>query len=298
MLERVLGELPEVCGLGEVVHLWHRGLELNESCGCGEPFHDCPFWSEVGEVAFGGWDQISAGHVESLRQAVDRARLVPKMTARRLRPSWGVGLAEYMSYYNRLYAAAARVSGASVLLDSSKHPSLAFALSTQPDIDLRVLHMVRDPRAVAFSWAKTVSRPEATAGSEQQMWRRSVTESALQWTGHNVLVEGLRLTSTPVMRLRYEDFVAAPLDATRQVADFAGLSASSPMPVSAAGVADLTSAHTVSGNPARFATGQVPITARNEWLDGLTRGERRRVTTLTLPMVMGYHYPVAVRARG
>ena len=59
------------------------------------------------------------------------------------------------------------LTGSPVVVDSSKHVSLAFALSHDADLDLRVLHMVRDPRAVAYSWSKEVARPEAEAADER-----------------------------------------------------------------------------------------------------------------------------------
>ncbi len=57
VLERVLGELPGVCSVGELVHLWRRGVLDGETCGCGRSFGSCPFWAEVGRVAFGGWSR-------------------------------------------------------------------------------------------------------------------------------------------------------------------------------------------------------------------------------------------------
>lgn len=60
LLERLLGEVPGVCSLGEVTHLWRRGVLRNERCGCGTPFLDCPFWRKVGESAFGGWRSADA----------------------------------------------------------------------------------------------------------------------------------------------------------------------------------------------------------------------------------------------
>ena len=48
LLERMLGQIPGTCSLGEVVHLWARGIRDNERCGCGDTFHACPFWTSVG----------------------------------------------------------------------------------------------------------------------------------------------------------------------------------------------------------------------------------------------------------
>ena len=49
LVERLLGELPNVCALGEVVHLWQRDIVDDERCGCGESFSRCAFWTAVGK---------------------------------------------------------------------------------------------------------------------------------------------------------------------------------------------------------------------------------------------------------
>src|SRR5580658_8886990 len=112
LLERLLGELPGVRAVGEVVHLWQRGVVENERCGCGEPFASCPFWRQVGETAFGGWDQLDMAHFTHLRNQVDRMRYIPLLAYPPLmRPALRRELDEYLSYYLRLYAAIAETSG-------------------------------------------------------------------------------------------------------------------------------------------------------------------------------------------
>ena len=81
LVERLLAELPGVCSVGEVVHLWQRGVVEDERCGCGEPFGGCGFWREVGQAAFGGWDRLDVGRVAELRGAVDRTRHIPLLAA-------------------------------------------------------------------------------------------------------------------------------------------------------------------------------------------------------------------------
>ena len=54
-----------------------------------------------------------------------------------------------------------------MIVDSSKHPSTGAWSSRQvPGIDLHVVHLVRDSRGVAYSWTKSVTRPEVPDGSE------------------------------------------------------------------------------------------------------------------------------------
>ncbi len=200
LLERLLGELPGVCSAGEVVHLWQRGIADAERCGCGEPLPDCPFWREAGRAAFGGWAELDVRRVTGLRSAIDRSRHIPLLAAPVLPPSLRRGLGEYVGYYLRIYSAIASVSGCPVVVDSSKHASLAFCLRWRAELDLRVIHVVRDSRAVAFSWTRQVSRPESA--SDPYMPTYSPARAAWLWNARlrrrwpaSPTLPGFRLTA-------------------------------------------------------------------------------------------------------
>jgi hypothetical protein len=291
LLERALGELDGAVPLGEVVHLWHRGVQLGERCGCGQPFHSCPFWTAVGEAAFGGWSELDVERVEQLRTAIDRSRMIPRLASGRMSSALMADLAEYTGYYLAVYAAAAQVSGARVVVDSSKHPSLAYCLRTRRELDLRILHVIRDPRAVAYSWTKRVSRPEATEHDGEWMTQFRPSRTAMLWNGHNLSLRALRRTTTPSMLVRYEDFLVHPADTLRAVAGWSSLCPVQAWPISDDGIATLTAAHTVSGNPGRFTVGEVPVVARDGWQSGLSARQRATVTGLTWPVMrtFGYH---------
>src|SRR3712207_1729970 len=182
LVERLLGELPGVCALGEVVHLWRRDVVGDERCGCGERFSACAFWTAVGQRAFGGWSSVDIERLDALRDTVERTRHIPRLAGATLPAVLRADVEEYAGHYARLYAAAAEVSGARVLIDSSKHSALAYCLRWVPGLDLRVVHVVRDARGVAYSWTKTVRRPESDDAEE--MTRYSPTRSALLWNAH------------------------------------------------------------------------------------------------------------------
>jgi sulfotransferase family protein len=292
LAERLLGELPGACVGGELVHLWQRGLIENERCGCGAPFADCPFWSQVGLAAFGGWRTVDVNRIAGLRALVDRTRHIPALARQSLADQTRRDLAEYNSYYQRLYRAIAVTSGCPVVVDSSKHASLAFCLS-RADLDLRVIHVVRDSRAVAYSWSTKVARPESAAQSF--MTRYSPTRAAAEWNMQNGALALLARSRTPVLRVRYEDLVSAVAATLERIAEFAGL------PIETGGFsfvggsgqsqwAQLTAAHTASGNPMRFSTGKITIRADDRWRTAMPEAQRRTVTALTLPMLSHYGY--------
>jgi hypothetical protein len=289
VVERVLGEVPGVCSAGELVHLWFRAVLGDERCGCGEPFSRCAFWQGVGERAFGGWDRSLAERMETLRARVDRTRFIPRLMLRGTRGATGAELAEYVSVFRRLYQAIADQSGAAVVVDSSKHSSLAYCLRTDPGIDLRVVHAVRDSRGVAYSWTKEVRRPESAEGSDL-MTRYSPVRSALLWMGHNTSLALLARLGTPTRVLRYEDFVAEPERRVRELAVFAGLPGDQPLDFLDGSSVELAASHTVAGNPMRFTVGRIGLRRDDAWRSELPRDQRRLTTVLTLPLLAAYGY--------
>lgn len=290
ILERVLGQDPRVVALGEVLHLWERGVTKNESCGCRAPFRECEFWDAVGQRAFGGWDQVDLRDVRSLANKVDRQRRIPKTMLPALSPTMRTLTRSYASYYRRIYRAALEVSGRSIVIDSGKHPSLAFALSHDPDIDLRVLHVVRDSMGVAHSWSKSVRRPEATRDEDLHMARYSPLQSGLMWVTTNLEVELLRSKGLPFARLIYEEFVADPATAISRAWRALGLRGAAPDLVDDDRSINLDVNHTAAGNPARFKCGLTHLHADRTWTRDLPARDRRMVSLLTGPLRTAYGY--------
>ena len=289
LVERLLGELPGVCALGEVVHLWQRDLRDDERCGCGARFSACTFWKRVGQDAFGGWQNVDVDRVHALRDSVERTRHIPRLATA---TEASAEVREYAQFYAKVYAAAAEVSGAQVVVDSSKHSALAHVLRWADDIDLRVVHVVRDARGVAYSWTKTVSRPE-TDGTDE-MTRYSPGRSALLWNAHNAAFGLLAKRGVPVRRIRYEEFLADPRIELIRLADFAGL----PLDPAALaflgdGYADLRVGHSAAGNPMRFTVGRLPLRRDDSWVRALPSGQRRLVGAVCGPMLHAYGYPLA-----
>jgi hypothetical protein len=288
LVERLLGELPSVRALGEVVHLWQRDILNDERCGCGARFSACTFWRRVGERAFGGWTNVDVARIHALRAAVERTRHIPRLVAAQQAPP---DVREYAGFYARVYAAAADVAGARVVVDSSKHSALAHVLRWADDIDLRVVHVVRDARGVAYSWTKTVTRPETDGAAE--MTRYSPGRSALLWNAHNAAFGLLARRGVPVRRIRYEQFLADPRAALRELATYADIPiANGDLRFLGDGHADLSVGHSAAGNPMRFTVGRLPLRRDDAWVRALPSGQRRLVGAVCAPMLHAYGYPL------
>ena len=289
LVERILGQLPGFCSAGELVFLWQRGLAENQLCGCGAAFSDCDFWTRVGKTAFGGWDQVDAAEMIALKHEVDRNRYIPAMVAPRLRPAARAAMDRYTGVLSQLYRAIAEVAGARVVIDASKHASTAFLLRRVPGVDLRVVHLVRDPRGVAYSWTKEVRKPEVT-GDDAFMPVYSPASSGRQWVAYNLLFQALGALGETLV-LRYEDLLSDPRRYLERVLGYTGEPAT-PEAFSflGDGWVDLGVDHTVAGNPMRFHRGRLDLRLDQAWTTKLPRRDRRVVTAITWPLQLRYGY--------
>jgi hypothetical protein len=94
------------------------------------------------------------------------------------------------------------------------------------------------------------------------------------------------------LRLRYEDFVDDPREAVRRIIDLVQ-ERPAQLPFVTERQVDLSTNHTVSGNPNRLQTGTVELKPDQEWLSRMGRGDRTLVTALTWPLLIRYGYALS-----
>jgi hypothetical protein len=298
LLDRALGQLDGVWSVGELVHVWQRGLEENNLCGCGRRFRDCVFWRLVGEVAFGGWDTLDVGEVLALKRAVDRNRYVPLMVLPALWPPYRARLRRYLELLERLYGAVRQVAGATpggrstgpLLVDASKHASHAFLLRRLPGVELRLVHLVRDSRGVAFSWTKLMRRREVVDGDALMATNTPLRMSA-RYVAYNSLFHLLDRLGVATLLLRYESLVHQPARQLRRVLAHAGRpAADGELGFVGDGWIELGTSHALAGNPMRFERGRVALRLDEEWRGKMRRRHRLLTVGSTWPLLLRYGY--------
>ena len=284
ILSNVLGEVDGFFSSGEIWNLWQRGLIDNQKCGCGQHFQDCEFWSRVIDRAYGNMPQFD---VKALLEAKDRVRNLETLNT--VLPGGKRSLEEkltpFLPYMSALYQAIHEVSGCRVLIDSSKIPLPAYILSLLPNIDLHILHLVREPHAVAYSWLK---KKRYEPGNQMEMERFNPLFSALLWATRNIMIELLWAASDRYMLLRYEDFVDSPQDTLSRISTFINEDVGDTSFLEDHTVC-LTSNHNVSGNPSRFQAGQVTLKIDNQWKSEMRQRDKAVVNVL-LPFLWRYGY--------
>ncbi|MGH2595727.1 MAG: sulfotransferase [Actinomycetota bacterium] len=290
LVDRILGQSEGVVSVGELTYLWRRGLMDDQECGCGEPFSRCPFWQEVGRIAFGGWSSVDADEMLRIQASVDRQRYLLLMMFPWLSRRFAANITTYRRTMGQLYLAIGRAAQASVVVDSSKHASDAFILRRGLPVGFKLAHLVRDSRGVAYSWTKEVAKPENVhAGSH--MRRFHPARMAIRWDVYNLLFHVLAWGRTPSMRVSYERLVEQPHDHVERILSFAGADPGRVSYIDGRSV-ELSATHTVAGNPMRFRVGRMELKIDDEWERALRGWRRRWVTWLTWPLLRWYGYPV------
>jgi len=289
LLDRLLGRVDGVVAVGELRDVWQRGVVEDRLCGCGRRFSACPFWREVGQRAFQGWAALDMERVRRLRSSVDRPWVLPLLLLPAAWPPFRRSLDEYADHLQRLYAAIGEVSGARVIVDSSKIATYALLLR-RAGVPLRLLHLVRDSRGVIFSWQKHVARSDAVTRPDA-MLRYGVVPGSGRYVLYNSLVHLLGRVGIPYERARYEDVVTDPLSGLRSLAAYASVRLGPELEEELrARAVRFGTDHTVDGNTMRFELGTVALRLDDAWTDQMPRRRRIAVTVLTLPLLSRYGY--------
>jgi hypothetical protein len=198
-------------------------------------------------------------------------------------------LVRYGGWLTDLHDAIASTQGASLVVDSSKSAVDAVVMAGSTSEEVFFVHLVRDPRGVAFSW----QRPKREHGSADSrvMRRRPAWLSSLRWLVRNASAEfvGRLVPAGRWMRVRYEDFAREPERVVRDI--LAMLAVDEALnPVVGDRVVVAQESHMAWGNPARRAGGPILIRPDERWRTEMKPRDRAGATLMALPLLRRYGY--------
>jgi len=272
-----LGNHPQIECVGELTSLAREGWLDHYPCACGTQISDCYFWSDVRTK----WENLVNNEVRvlaELENSFDRNRHLPKLILEKFIHS--KKFSTYSENIYALYQAIHQTSNNSIIVDTSKRFSRAFALSMVEGIDLRIIHLVRDARGVAYSWSKP-KRPK------QRTW----FDSSLRWVVANIAFEFLRLvlSSQRVMCVRYESFIGNPIDTLNNIGKFIDVDLKS-LAVSLSKGHNLKKMHIGIGNGFLQGIKDIRLNTNITWPEMITPKEQRKIWRLTKPLMRHYGY--------
>ena len=287
ILSNVLGEVAGFFSVGEINNLWQRGLLENRLCGCGVPFAQCAHWQAVFQAGFGGLQQVNGWHLlQRSHQLSNTALLLSGLPG--VRRYLAQKVAPYAQILGQLYPAIQTTTGCRVIVDASKSPAHGFVLSTLPNVELYVVHLVRDPRGVAYSQGKQ-KRYDPDVANPTEMERFSPLHSTLIWSAWNLAIARLWAGNPRYQWVRYEDFMQQPAAVVRSIVAHCQENANT-LPFVGDHEVLLQPNHNVSGNPSRFQNGQIRLKQDDAWKSGLAQRDQQLIKLLFYPLLHQYNY--------
>jgi hypothetical protein len=231
LLSLLLDSHPRIVSIGEVDNIVQK-FPPPYPCSCGRPIGECEFFTQVREICaregleldlqnfrvkLGAELGTTAGRLlfgSGFGSALPMGRLVQARDAL-LRH-----LPIYRHYVQRIFdrnsviaRASLEASGKDVFVDSSKTIARAPHLFRRPEINLRIIHIVRDARAVAWSALK-------------REWKQAPPENTARYwvrTHKAALRLGALVGEERYLRFRWEDFCTAPGAVLDQICEFLGV---------------------------------------------------------------------------
>jgi len=250
LLAMLLNSHPEVVSVGEL-----KATSLGDvdryRCSCQKLIKECPFWLGISKgmadrgFDFKIWDagtDVRSGasdYIKRLLRPLHRGRVLElcRDAALGLSSVWRQHLAKVQARNAALMECILKRAGRKVIVDSSKIGIRLKYLLKDWNLDIRILHLVRDGRAVAMTYTDPArfadaKDPRLRGGGWGGTWeseRRSIKEAAYEWLRSNEEAEEIvsNIKEPLWLRITYEDLCANTQAALAKMFQFIGVEARS-----------------------------------------------------------------------
>ena len=279
LLELLLLQNLDAASVGELKYVFQRGFVRGELCACGSPFNRCKFWRQVGSDIFQK-EQTPEGF-ERLRRTVERHSIfflhrILRIPSRRYQEARQL----YIRVLRELVTSIRVRSGADVIIDGSKDPAHIDLLMEAFPGQVSVVHLVRDSRAVAFSF-KTPKVRKEVYWTEELMGSNPPLRASIDWAWINFSLD-LLIDKERRRIVTYEKLASEHLKAVRTLLDW--------LPVATVSSKIQSHSHSVSGNPMRFDAERIEVKLDERWKQKMRWIDSAIVTILTFPWLFKYGY--------
>lgn len=283
LLARILGQVEGVAHFGELRTLWTDGFKPKSKCGCGKPTRECDVWTSILTEAFDDFDQIDLPSMVNLRRQSEprTSELLRLGLSRQYRNIFLEKSKDYRQVLGKLYSGIQKVCTVDAIVDDSLHPGYAYTLAHTQNLEVYLVHLIRDVRGCAYSWTK---RYKSGLGSY------SLKNSILGWNLRNFSTEWItRQSEMHYMRLRYEDLIANPEQEVRSILDFAEIK-SDKLPFKSSNEVFLDITHSIFGNDNRSKVGPVLLRSDQVWKEKMSRADQSKASLISWPLLLRYGY--------
>jgi len=290
LLSFLLGAHPEIATVGEMFIAPSHNIE-SYPCSCGVPIERCPFWRQVSEKMAARGVPFDVRSADASLTAASYGPLGSRVVwaeprgpflegirriALALLPGVRRELDRRIAVNHHLAETVLDLCNARVFVDATKRPGRALLLRRHPQLDLQVIHLVRDGRAVARSTVRNLGR---TVEDGARSWAASVQRS-----------EDLRRSFAPErwLTVRHEDLCRDPGGTLARIFGFLDVSPD----LERDDFLDFRGCdHHIIGNRMRLSRAS-EIRLDERWRTELTPDQRRKVERIAGPELLRYSYAV------
>jgi hypothetical protein len=256
LLEQGLAQLDGWVSIGEPFWIWDRDFPLMV-CECGAEFGRCEFWPTVLNEAYGRDQYAVREQVRAQARGLWRHSILPTLAHSEAKVRPAQALAELGDLVTPIYETVARLTGATTVVDASKCGLWGLALAGARGLDLRVIHLVRDPESFVVSDGRRREVPFPPGATRPP---RPPARSLLTWLLLHFEADLLSRRDTESMTVLYEDLARDPAATLGTVARGIDAHADVRPMFDRDQLVVRTAGHAIGGNPRRPGPGPTVIT--------------------------------------
>lgn len=287
VLDILLSNHQKIIGLGEVTSE-PLGLEIKDVCSCGKTLDRCDFYRGIFQSDTIPPFQVRKKMVELCRNIEHRKFFL----------RWLFGFVsdrEKLEYCKSMYdffGAVKEKSKKNFVVDSSKSAPGAsgrpLALSRICGFDVRVIHIIRDGRAVMWSIKKGSNR--AFERGDKEKIRFSTLRAIYGWMTSNLIASltGRLLGKEKYLCFFYEDLVKNPLKEITRIGEFLSLDMNELISRLEHGKHFVIDGHRIGGNRLRHGK-ELTITNKEDWKLKLPIISKMIFWITTWPLALYYY---------
>jgi len=293
LLSKLLNEIEGSFNVNELVFTHLNGVERDYPCNTGDKFSESPIWLKIMEA------YRQKNDINLLKYEPHRIPNTRKLVRAQLSPFYKTDEAtnqyfkDYQQAIKDLYHSIFEATGAEMVIDSSKIAPFVNVVAQMEEFEIYVLHLVRDPRAVAYSWQKTIKRTDVEAGTNLFMEKRTPQRSSIRWQLVNKFAESLKEKDhLHYHYLKYEDFAKQPAKHLAEILQLLGKSPNE-IPVNDNQITLKAIDYGIWGNPnVRQQKDVVRVRYDDTYKQKLSFNARLTSTVWSMPMLMKYGYRI------
>ena len=288
LLSMLVGSHPQTYTVGELKFCPTAIGDIDDyRCSCGEFIRNCPFWNDViAGMAKRGFDfdiaragtgfrDIGTPYARRLLRPLHRGRMMEAVRdmGLSLSAAWRKQYPQIQRRNAALVASIAEITGAGIIVDSSKTAVRLKYLLRNPELDVKVIRLIRDGRAVALTYMDPATFADATdlslrsggKGGDRKSERLTMAQAADQWRRANEEAEHLLagLDRSRWSEVRYDEYCADPESTLHRLFEFLGVDPEGRIP------AFRSREHHVVGNGMRLDS-ESAVVLDERWKETLT----------------------------